>query len=190
VTREPWHTTATVALVSCGDPTQRLYRWAADAKKYAQMTVAWTIVERKRAELARQSAEQRFRSLFETMAEGFALCEMIDDEAGQPVDFRYLEINPAFTRLTGLPAEGLVGRTVKEVLPGIESQWIEAYGRVVRTGVAERIENRVETLGKQLDVHAWRTEAGRFAVVFSDVTERRQTEERPSPPRPSYGNIW
>jgi len=140
--------------------------------------VAWTIVERKRAELARQSAEQRFRSLFETMAEGFALCEMIDDEAGQPVDFRYLEINPAFTRLTGLPAEGLVGRTVKEVLPGIESQWIEAYGRVVRTGVAERIENRVETLGKQLDVHAWRTEAGRFAVVFSDVTERRQTEER------------
>ena len=140
--------------------------------------VAWTIIERKRAERAFQHSEQRFRSLFESMDEGFALCEMIRDEAGKAVDLRYLEVNTAFSRLTGLPADQIVGRTVKEIIPGIEAHWIEFYDRVLRTGLAERMENRVESLGKQLDVHAWRADVDRFAVAFSDVTVQRQTEER------------
>ena len=136
------------------------------------------VTERKRAEQAMQQSEQRFRSLFESMDEGFALCEMIHDESGRPVDFRYLEVNPAFSRQTGLPAERIMGRTVKEVIPDIESYWIEAYNRVVRTGIPERIENRVERLGRQLSVHAWRADVNRFAVAFSDVTAQRKTEER------------
>jgi len=63
------------------------------------------------------------------MDEGFTLCEMIYDEAGRAVDFRYLEINPAFVKLTGIPKEMVVGRTVREVIPGIESFWIETYAR-------------------------------------------------------------
>jgi two-component system cell cycle sensor histidine kinase/response regulator CckA len=140
--------------------------------------VAWTIIERKRTEQELQHSEQRFKSLFESMAEGFALCEMIDDRAGQPVDFRYIEVNLAFARQTGLPVEKIVGRTVREVIPGIEKQWIEAYSRVTRTGVSERIESRVESLGKDFEVHAWRAEGNRFAVAVSDVTKLRQTEER------------
>ena len=140
--------------------------------------VAWTIVERKRAEQALQHSEQRFRNLFQSMEEGFALCEMIHDEAGQPVDFRYLEVNSAFSRQTGLPADRIVGRTVREIIPGIESRWIEFYDQVVRTGLPERIEHRVENLRKQFEVHAWRADAGRFAATFSDVTVQRQIEEQ------------
>ena len=140
--------------------------------------VAWTIIERKRGEQALERSEQRFRSLFESMDEGFALCEMIDDEAGRPVDFRYLEVNPAFSRLTGLSANQIVNRTAKEVLPGIEAHWMELYNRVLRTGVPERLEDRVQRLDKQLSVHAWRADDRRFAVAFSDVTALRQTEER------------
>jgi len=139
--------------------------------------VAWAIIERKRGEQALQHSEQRFRSLFESMDEGFALCEMIRDEAGQAVDFRYLEVNTAFSTLTGLPANQIAGRTVKEIIPGIEAHWMAFYDRVLRTGLPERMENRVESLGKQLEVHAWRADVNRFAVAFSDVTTLRRTEE-------------
>jgi PAS domain S-box-containing protein len=136
------------------------------------------ITERKRAELALERSEQRYRSLFESMDEGFALCEMIHDEAGRAVDFRYLEVNAAFLRLAGLPANQVVGRTGKEVIPGLENHWMELCDRVVRTGLPERMESRVERLDKQLSAHAWRANDNRFAVAFNDVTTLRKTEER------------
>jgi PAS domain S-box-containing protein len=140
--------------------------------------VTWTIIERKRTEQALQHSELRFKSLFQSMDEGFALCEMIRDEVGRPVDFRYLEVNSAFSRLTGLPANQIVSRTVKEIIPGIEAYWIELCGRVLQTGFPERLENRVDSLDKQLSVYTWRVDVNRFAVSFSDVTTLRQTQER------------
>jgi len=139
--------------------------------------VAWTITEHKRAEEALRQSGQRFKNLFQSMDEGFALCEMINDQAGRPVDFRYLAVNSAFARLTGLPMDKVWGRTVREVIPGIEFHWIEAFGRVVESGVAARIENRVAELDKEYEVHAWRADPGRFAVVFSDATERKFAEK-------------
>jgi PAS domain S-box-containing protein len=135
------------------------------------------ITDSKLAREKLERSEERFRNLFDSMDEGFASCEMIYDEAGQPADFRYLLVNPAFTRLTGLPAEGVVGRRVREVFPEIEPAWLEAYGRVVRTGRGERIYNRLSALGKYLEASAWCSGPGRFAVVCTDVTGRTQAEE-------------
>ena len=142
------------------------------------MDMAWTIMGRKRNEGQLRVSEERFRSLFESMDEGFALCEMIyDDKDGKPVDFRYIEVNPAFAGLTGIPVERATGRTVKELIPGIEPFWIETYGRVVESGRAERIDNPVADLGKHYEVHAWRSAPGRFAAVFSDITDRMEAEK-------------
>src|ERR1017187_1929293 len=80
---------------------------------------------------------EQYRIIFETMDEGFALCEMLLDAEGKPVDFRYLRVNPAFARLTGLPADQVTGKTVKELIPAIEPFWIEGYDRVVKTGRSE-----------------------------------------------------
>jgi len=135
------------------------------------------ISERKRAEEARRQTEVRFSNLFESMDEGFAECEMIYDAAGRPIDFRYLAANPAHGKSTGLPTGGMVGRTIREVIPGIEPFWIETYGRIVRTGESERIANPVAGLGKHMEVFAWRSGPGRFAAVSSDVTERKRAEE-------------
>ena len=119
----------------------------------------WETIEstkHKKIEQALRDSEERYRNLFESMDEGFALCEMIYDEAGRAVDFRYLEINPAFVKLTGLPKELVVGRTVREVIPGIESFWIETYAQVVQSGRSKRIDNHVAELGKNYEVYAWR----------------------------------
>ncbi len=141
------------------------------------MDSVWKIIERKRTEEALRDSEQRYRSLFESMDEGFALCEMIYDVQGKPIDFRYLVVNPAFGKLTGLPVDQVVGRTVKEVIPGIESFWIESFDGVVQSGRDKRFDNPVKELGKEYEAYAWRSDVGRFAVVFSDVTERKRAEE-------------
>ena len=130
------------------------------------------------AEQAVRASEQRYRSLFESMDEGFAACEMIYDEAGEPSDFRYLSVNPAFARLTGLPVERVVGGTVKELIPGLEPFWIEAYGRVVKSGQSEKLDSPVAELGKHYEVFAWRSGVDRFAVVFTDTTERKKVEAK------------
>ena len=129
--------------------------------------------------------EDRFRRLFEEMQEGFALHEIILDEAGKPTDYRFLEVNPSFERQTGLVATDIVGRTVREVIPGIEPEWIVRYGYVALTGEPATFVLPASVLGRVYEVGAYSPQRGFFAVVFMDVTERqravdalRESEER------------
>ncbi len=131
----------------------------------------------KRAEEALRASEARFRTLFETMSEGFSLNEIICDSEGKPCDLRYLEVNPAFERHTGLHAANIVGRTTCELFPGAETEWFERYGKVALTGEPSHFEAQFGPLGKWFEVRAYRTEPGRFAVVFFDVTERKRADE-------------
>jgi PAS domain S-box-containing protein len=122
-------------------------------------------------------SEKRYRKLFDTMTEGFALHEIICDDQGRPCDYRFLQINPAFERLTGLKAVDLVGRTLYEVLPQSEGLWVERYGSVALTGQPAHFEEWSGPLGRHFEVSAFQTERGYFGVVFLDVTERKQAEE-------------
>ena len=79
------------------------------------------MTDRKRAEAALKESEERYRRLFESMNEGFALHELLYDESGEPCDYRFLDVNPAFERLTGMKRQDVVGRTLIEVLPGTEA---------------------------------------------------------------------
>ncbi|NGM21093.1 PAS domain-containing protein [Roseomonas stagni] len=133
---------------------------------------------RAQAEVALRASEARWRGLFAAMHEGFALCEMVRDEAGRDVDFRYLEVNDAWERLTGITRKAAEGQLVSVLIPGVEPFWIETYGRVVRSGEPAHVEYQVATLGAWFEVFAYRTEPGRFAAVFLNVTERKASEER------------
>ncbi|MBM3881470.1 MAG: PAS domain S-box protein [Verrucomicrobia bacterium] len=141
------------------------------------LTTLRDLTERKRTAVALQESETRFRQLFTEMTSGFALHEIICDAAGRPVDYRFLEVNRAFETLTGLSRERLIGHTVLEVLPGTEPHWIENFGRVALTGERVQFENYSRDLGKHFEVVAYQPAPGRFAVVCSDVTQRKRAAE-------------
>lgn len=119
----------------------------------------------------------RFHELFKNMLDGFALHEIVLDARGVPVDYRFLAVNPAFERQTGLLGKDILGRLVTEVLPGIEPVWIETYGRVALTGEPVHFEQFAETLGLHFEVTAYRPAPGRFACLFHDITGRKRAEE-------------
>ena len=136
------------------------------------------ITDRKLAEMERDQSRLRLRSVFEKMVEGFALHEMVFDEQGNPVDYRFLDVNPAFEKLTGLVAADIIGKTALEVIPGLEPFWIETYGRVAQTGIPVTFENRVGSMGSTYRVIAFSNEKGQFATLFDDITVRKHAEEK------------
>ena len=131
----------------------------------------------KLAEEALRKSEERYRSMFEGMTEGFGVHEIIFDENGTPCDYRFLDINPAFERLTGLKRELVVGKTYREVLPGEGDSWVNIYGKVVLTGEPVQFENYSASLNKHYEVLAYRSAPAQFAVIFMDITERKQMED-------------
>ena len=123
-----------------------------------------------------KQAETQYRTLFEEMLDGFAVHEIICDEAGKPVDYRYLSVNPAFERMTGIKAEKAVGRRVLELFPGLEAYWIDNYGRVALTGEPAYFENYIAELNKHFEVTAFRPAPRQFACLFQDITARKMAE--------------
>ncbi len=134
------------------------------------------VTERRRAEEALRESEARFRTLFSSIDQGYCLCEIVLDDDGRPVDYRFLEANPLFETMTGL--HGAVGRTALELVPDLEPSWVETYGAVALGDGPRRFEQGSEAMGRFFDVFATPVEPhGRFALVFDDVTERKRTEE-------------
>ena len=115
-------------------------------------------------------AQENYQLLFREMLDAFALHEIILDASGKPVDYRYLAINPAFERMTGLQSSALIGKTVLEMMPDTEQYWIDTYGGVALTGEPVKFQNYSAALDKYFTVTAYRPAPMQFACTFSDIT--------------------
>jgi len=132
-------------------------------------------LRRKQAEKNLVESEKNFQNLFKTMTTGFAQHEIICDKNGRPIDYRFLKINPAFKKLTGFTDE-ILGKTVREILPHIENEWIEKYGKVALTEESISFELFNQDLNKYFNVTSYAPKKGQFACIFTDITEQKQLE--------------
>lgn len=117
-------------------------------------------------------ARQDFQQLFREMVDASALHEIICDENGNPIDYRFLAVNPAFERMTGLIGQDLVGKCVLEVMPETEKYWIDTYGQVALSGQPVTFQNYSAALDKYFSVTAYRPAPMQFACTFTDVTNQ------------------
>jgi PAS domain S-box-containing protein len=133
--------------------------------------------ERRRAEQALRASEEKYRTLYESIDEGFCTIQMLFDENDNPMDYRFLEVNPSFEKQTGI--KGAQGRRMREIAPAHEEHWFEIYGKIALTGEPMRFENVAAQLNRWYDVYAFRVgqpQERKVAVLFNDITERKQAE--------------
>ncbi len=144
----------------------------ASANNVGYLGIARNITDRHHLTDELLRAEQRYRTLLGGMNEGFALHELICDAHDHPIDYRFLVVNPAFERLTGLKAENLIGHTVLQAIPGTEKFWIERYGQVALTGEPTQFEHFSAQLSRTYRVTAFRAGPRQFAVLFEELPDR------------------
>ena len=124
-----------------------------------------------------RECDARYRKVLDSMDQAFCVIEMLFDENGSPIDYRFLEVNPRFSEQTGLG--DVLGRRIRELIPHHEQHWFDTYGRVALTGESIRFENSSSAMNRLFSVYAFRDggpESRKVAVFFSDVTAKKRTE--------------
>jgi PAS domain S-box-containing protein len=149
-----------------------------DGKPERLLCVSRDITASRRAEEALRESEAHWRGLFERLQEGFILGELVRDASGRVIDWRYLEVNQAWGRHVAIPSETAAGRTARELFPGLEDAWVDEMAAVVETRQPASFTRQIGRLGRWYEGHAFALRDDRFAVVFSEVTARKQAEAR------------
>lgn len=166
-----------------GEPEEAFFTFSYSPVRGSDGTVLGmidTVVETTaavRSRMALHESEERYRSLFHRMGQGYCELTLLRDAEGRAVDQRYIAFNPAFERLFGIPVADSVGKTASQVFPGLEPWWHETFDRIAGHGRPERIEHCVASLDRWFDVHAYPTDRDRLTVLYEDATERRRAED-------------
>lgn len=123
-----------------------------------------------------EESEQGYNHLIANLIDGFSLHEMIFDDFGRPVDCRFLDINPAFEAMTGL-RRSVIGKTIKQIVPGFTEEWIRMYNRVAVTGKPVTLEHHIPELDLWFEIKAVSPKKNQFAVFIIDISKRKRTEK-------------
>ncbi len=124
-----------------------------------------------------REAEKNFRNLFEKMPDGCAIHEIVRDRDATPMDYRFIGINPALERISGLRHEAHVGKTVREAHPEAQEHWFAIYGKTASSGDSTAFEHYIEELDKHFDMTVYSPAENQVAAIFQDITPRKKAEE-------------
>jgi PAS domain S-box-containing protein len=145
-------------------------------RKKAEQEILWL------KDAIAQKATDKYLTLFNSIDEAVGWFQMITDESGKPVDFQVLEVNPAYSNMSGgLIAEDSVGKRAKELVPNLEQWWIDTVAKVAFGGESIRMEQEVKDLNSWFQVYVSPVgdkKDGQFVAVYSDITKRKQQEDR------------
>ncbi len=125
-----------------------------------------------------RKTERDYQRLFNEMTSGFAIHEIITNDLGKPIDYRFIAVNKAFEKMTGLRNEDIKGKTVKTIMPGTEDSWIEKYGEVALTGKTIKFEDYSSELDKFYLVTAYSPLKNQFATIIEDITENKKIQNQ------------
>jgi hypothetical protein len=150
----------------------------------SRVTIFRDTTERRQGEAERErmaarvaESERRYQSLFDSMSEGFVLFRVLQDETGRPRDFLYLQMNPAWERLTRLSRDDAAGKLASEVLPDAMPWDIVLAGNVLGSRETFTIERYSRWVGKWLEYRAYSPGEDLMAVLLTDISERKRAEE-------------
>src|SRR4030042_159545 len=125
--------------------------------------------------------KDKYRLLLENLPDGLAYCKIVRDNTGKPVDYIFLEVNPSFEVLTGLPRENIIGKKVTEILPlvvkGLKLDLLSVFGQVAATAQSTNFQQYLDQQDRWYEITAYSDQLGYFAVVFHDITENKKAEE-------------
>jgi PAS domain S-box-containing protein len=147
------------------------------AGRSAIMSSIRDVTSEQHARDKRREADERYKLLFEAIDEGFCVIEVLFDADNRPVDYLFIEGNDAFLDQSGLTDP--VGKTMRSLQPDIEDKWIATYGRIAKTGVAERFEDESPALNRWFDVFAFpigETAPFLLGILFEDIGKRKAME--------------
>lgn len=146
-------------------------------KIWASLVSFYDITDRKKAVDALQQSEQKFRALFENLAEGVALHDLVTDQNGKVIDYRILDVNPAFQSHTGLERTTAPGRLGTEIYGTEVPPYLEVFSQVALGGEPYVFETYFPPLEKHFRISVIAPKHGQFATVFEDITEQKRREE-------------
>ena len=141
-------------------------------------TAGLTAVDEARGREAVHATDLYWRGLFDRLSEGFLVGEVVRDASGRVVDWRYVEVNPAWGELVGVDPAKVVGRTLCEVIPDVEKEWVSEFASVVETGQPAAFTRQVGMIRRWYEGRAFKLDDRRFGVIFLEVTARIEAEAR------------
>lgn len=135
-------------------------------------------------------SEEKYKSLVNEMKQGLAIYEAVPNEKGKYIDYKFIYANKGHKEMTGLKNEELAGRLISDIFPSIESNIIDKFAHVVKTGEPYSYENNLTETGKDYSVIAYRPKHGQLAVIATDITEKKRAEDALRASEYNFRNIF